>query len=238
MNNINKIPKFVINLERRKDRLESIIKEMNWIGWNFEVFNAIDTNSYMGITFSHLEIFKISKERGYKKIMVIEDDSIFMPNAKEILNKIDDYILEYDIINLAPTLNRPVNVDNGSDNLFIDISKYPEAPSYLRGTYSASMSIYDTKTFDKIKEIESIKLGEQSYFYAYDDWLYQFVYPEYKCVSPYNPVATQTNFYSDISHGNYNNFYLQTYNWNLYSPIKINPEFMDINRNQKLKYES
>ena len=236
MENINKIPKFVVNLKRREDRLTSIKKEMNWIGWDFEVFEAIDTNSYMGITFSHLEIFEICKKRGYKKVMVIEDDSIFMPNAKEILSSIDNYVLDYDIVNLSPTFNRPVNLS--TNNLFIDISKYPESSPHLRGTYSANMSIYDEKTFDKIKEIESVKLGEQSYFYAYDDWLYQFVYPEYRCVSPYNPVATQTTFYSDISHGDYNNFYLQTYNWNGYSPVKINPEYMDLDKNQKLKYES
>ena len=67
------------------------------------------------------------------------------------------------------------------------------------------MTIYDSKTFNRIKEIESVKLGEESYFYAYDDWLYRFVYSEYKSVSPYNPVSTQTTFYSDISHDFYPN---------------------------------
>jgi hypothetical protein len=236
MENINKIPKFVINLERRKDRLESITKEMNWIGWDFEVFKAIDTNSYMGITLSHIEIFKICEERGYDRVMIIEDDSIFMPSAKETMDKIDEFIFDFDLINFSPTLNRPVN--SHINNLFLDLTNYPEAAPHLRGTYSANMSIYNSNTFEKIKEIDSVKLSSESYFYAFDDWIYQFVHPNFKCVSPYNPVATQTTFYSDISHGDYNNFYLQTYNWNLYSPVKIPSEYMDYNNNQRLKYEN
>ena len=141
------IPKFVINLEKRPERLTEITQEMEWMGWDFEVFNAIDTNSYMGITLSHIEIFKICEERGYDRVMVIEDDSIFMPNSKELINKIDEFIFDFDLINLSPTLNRPVNLHS-------------------------------------------------------------------------------------------NNFYTQTYNWNLYSPVKIPSEYMDYNNNQILKYES
>ena len=54
------IPKFVINLDRRPDRLESITKEMEYIGWDFERFAAIDTNSYMGITKSTFELISTS----------------------------------------------------------------------------------------------------------------------------------------------------------------------------------
>ena len=46
----NEIPKFVVNLDRRPDRLEEITKEMKYLEWDFQRFPAIDTNSYMGIT--------------------------------------------------------------------------------------------------------------------------------------------------------------------------------------------
>jgi hypothetical protein len=35
------IPKFVVNLETRPDNLELIKKEMDYMGWEFEKFNAI-----------------------------------------------------------------------------------------------------------------------------------------------------------------------------------------------------
>ena len=50
----NEIPKFVVNLETRPDNLELIKKEMDYIGWEFEKFNAVNRNSYMGCTLSHL----------------------------------------------------------------------------------------------------------------------------------------------------------------------------------------
>jgi GR25 family glycosyltransferase involved in LPS biosynthesis len=83
----NEIPKFVINLDRRPDRMESITKEMEYLGWEFERFSAIDTNSYMGITKSTLEVIKIAKERNYPRVMIIEDDCGVMPYAKDLLQK-------------------------------------------------------------------------------------------------------------------------------------------------------
>lgn len=56
------VPKFIINLERRVDRLDSIKKEMDYIGWDYSIFNAIDTNNEVGCALSHVEILKISKE--------------------------------------------------------------------------------------------------------------------------------------------------------------------------------
>jgi GR25 family glycosyltransferase involved in LPS biosynthesis len=41
--NITNIPKFVVNLERRPDRLEKVKKELEYIGWDYEIFKAIDT---------------------------------------------------------------------------------------------------------------------------------------------------------------------------------------------------
>ena len=65
--NISKIPKFVINLERRPDRLKHIQKEMDYMGWEYEIFNAIDLNNHGGCTLSHTNIIKIAKTQISKK---------------------------------------------------------------------------------------------------------------------------------------------------------------------------
>ena len=44
----NNIPKFLVNLDRRPDRLSSVTEEFEYMGWTFERFNAIDTGSYEG----------------------------------------------------------------------------------------------------------------------------------------------------------------------------------------------
>jgi hypothetical protein len=51
------------------------------------------------------------------------------------------------------------------------------------------------------------------------------------------PIAPQRNSYSDVSHGMYNNFYTQIYNWNLYSPKKLPNEFKSEQINEKIKEE-
>lgn len=59
-NDISSTPKFVVNLERRPDRLKQIQEEMSYIGWDYELFKAVDTNSHVGCTKSHCEIIKIT----------------------------------------------------------------------------------------------------------------------------------------------------------------------------------
>ncbi len=39
----NELPKFVVNLETRPDRLEDIKFELDYIGWDYEVFSAVNT---------------------------------------------------------------------------------------------------------------------------------------------------------------------------------------------------
>jgi hypothetical protein len=145
------IPKFVINLDRRPDRLESITKEMEYIGWDFERFAGIDTNSYMGITKSTFEIIKIAKERKYPRVMMIEDDCGFMPYSKDLLNQIEERCpnLEFAMFNLGPTQNRPINVSKDYDILY-DMTNTPEAPPEARGIFGANMVIYDESIYDKI----------------------------------------------------------------------------------------
>jgi len=41
--------------------------------------------------------------------------------------------------------------------------------------------------------------------------------------------------WSDVSQGQYNNFYTQTYNWNLYSPCKIPSEYLQVRVNDEMK---
>ena len=234
------IPKFVINLEKRPERLSEITQEMNYMSWDFEVFKGIDANGYMGCTLSHLEIIKIAKERGYSKVMVIEDDCVFMPYSKKLLEeielKIDD--LNYYVLNLSPTLNRHVNVSEECD-LLLDLTKLPEKKyDYLTETFATNILIYDEKIYDEMFKISEEKFQDGNYFYPIDGFLAKVIYPNFQSYCPKLPIAPQRSSYSDVSHDVYNNFYTQTYNWNGYSPVEIPSEYMDYNNNQRLKYES
>jgi hypothetical protein len=222
--NITSIPKFVVNLERRPDRLEHIQKEMDYIGWDYELFKAVDLNNHGGCTLSHTKIIKIAKERGYDSVMVIEDDCTFLPYSKDLINKIDTESgdFEFGIINLAPTLNRKVNRSE-ENPLFLDITNLPPKLEHERGVFATNMIIYHSSIYDDVLELEKPeKLG----YYAIDDYIYQFILPIKQSYSPILPIAPQMSSWSDVSQGQYNNFYTQTYNWNLYSPCKIPSEYL------------
>lgn len=231
--NITNIPKFVVNLERRPDRLERIKKEMEYVGWDYELFKAIDLNNHGGCTLSHVGIIKIAKERGYESVMVIEDDCTFLPYSKDLINKIKNESghFEFGVINLSPTLNRPVNRSK-EQPLFLDITTYPPKEEYHRGTFATNMIIYHNSIYENILEMEKPEiLG----YYAIDDYIYQFILPIKQSYCPILPIAPQISDWSDVSHGNYNNLYTQTYNWNLYSPCKIPLEYLTGTLTQELK---
>jgi GR25 family glycosyltransferase involved in LPS biosynthesis len=222
--NITNIPKFVVNLERRPDRLEHIQKEMDYMGWDYELFKAVDLNNHGGCTLSHTEIIKIAKERGYDSVMVIEDDCTFLPYSKDLINKIETESGDFDfgVINLAPTLNRPV-LRSEEQPLFLDITNLPPKKEYERGIFATNIMIYHKSIYDNVLEMEK---PENLGYYAIDDYIYQFILPIKQSYSPILPIAPQMSSWSDVSQGQYNNFYTQTYNWNLYSPCKIPSEYL------------
>jgi GR25 family glycosyltransferase involved in LPS biosynthesis len=99
---------FVINLEKRNDRMERICDILHLLQIKFERFNAIDKNvveglyknllsyhntstitnaGYLACILSHLSVYKIALDRGYKKIMVLEDDIFVHKNVQNLLKK-------------------------------------------------------------------------------------------------------------------------------------------------------
>jgi len=229
-------PKFVVNLERRKDRFESIKKEMEYIGWEYEYFPAVDTNSHVGCTKSHLEIIKLAKARNYDKVLIVEDDCTIMPYAKSFIEKCESTTenFEFSVVNLAPTLNRPVNRSEKFP-WFLDATNLPPKEEHHRGIFATNMIMYHSSVYDKVLEIE--EASKLNYF-AIDDFIYQFITSIYQSYVPIVPIGPQISDWSDVSHGQYNNFYTQTYNWNQYSPVKIPGEFLSLHNNKSTKEQN
>lgn len=233
------LPKFVVNLESRPDRLKDIKFEMDYIGWDYELFNAVAKNNYMGCTLSHLSIIKLARERGYKRVMVIEDDCVFMPYSKNFIQDLEKNIggIEFGVMNLAPTLNRPMNVSERY-NMLLDLTNLPPKPhDRLTETFATNILIYDECSFDLVEKIQEYKFQSGDYVLPIDEQLVKHVYPVIQSYCPILPIAPQKNSYSDVSQGMYNNFYTQTYNWNVYSPVKIPGQYLNEEQNRKIKEE-
>jgi GR25 family glycosyltransferase involved in LPS biosynthesis len=235
----NEIPKFVVNLETRPDRLENIKFELDYIGWDYEVFKAVNRNSYMGCTLSHLGIINIAKERGYKRVMVIEDDCDVMPYAKSFIDDLEKQIqyIDFGVMNLAPTLNRPMNISD-KYNMLLDLTNLPPKPNdRLTETFATNILIYDVSSFELVESIKEYAFQSGDYVLPIDEQLVKHVYPVVQSYCPILPIAPQKNSYSDVSHGQYNNFYTQTYNWNQYSPVKIPGQYLNEEGNKNIKLQ-
>jgi len=110
--NIDKI--IYINLDKRTDRCEYIEDELYRYGLLdiSERFSAIETpgQGILGTTYSHLEVYKIAKERKYKNVLILEDDFLFLVNKEELYNtlqKLFDSHVKYDVCMLAYNNNEP-----------------------------------------------------------------------------------------------------------------------------------
>jgi hypothetical protein len=84
-------------------------------------------------------------------------------------------------------------------------------------------------------KISEVAFPSGDFFYAIDDYIFQFIIQKYQSYCPILPIAPQGKDISNISDGEYNNFYLQTYNWNLYSPCKIPSGYLHGTLVQELK---
>jgi glycosyl transferase family 25 len=86
--NIDKI--IYLNLDHRLDRKTEIENELNNFNLNYERFPAIShTNGAICCSKSHLSIIKKAKEKGYKNILVLEDDFNFLINKDQFYDEIN-----------------------------------------------------------------------------------------------------------------------------------------------------
>lgn len=108
---------FYINLNKRIDRREEIENELNNFGLSYERFEAIETPGFgiLGCGLSHLEVLKISRERGYKNVLILEDDFTFLVSEEEFekqLTKFFESKIQFDVCKLAYNLQEKQEIDN------------------------------------------------------------------------------------------------------------------------------
>lgn len=97
---------FLINLDRRPDRLKFITEQLNKVGIEAERISAVDGNllnpdpkigngwnhkGVAGCALSHRKVIEIAKKRGYSNFLVIEDDTVFCEN---FIEKLDLYMAQ------------------------------------------------------------------------------------------------------------------------------------------------
>jgi glycosyl transferase family 25 len=121
---------FYINLDRRTDRRDLIEMDLAKIGLEAERFVGIPFEpGIVGCGKSHLAVMKMAKERGYKNVLILEDDFTFLVSKEELdvaLEKFFSNVKEYDVCMFCcqnmvevpsrphPFLSRLVEANNAS----------------------------------------------------------------------------------------------------------------------------
>ena len=220
--NFNKIPKIVLNLKRRQDRLEKFKIEMDYIGWDFEVFESIDTGSYEGCAFSHQKIAKDFLEKDLDYLLVMEDDLFFMPYAKKVIQECEDELnkIQWDFFHFGPSIHRPLSKYN--DKL-VDLNNLPPKDEIKhRGIFGTTAFIITKKSAEIIVNWDTNKYIENKHKQVpIDEYFDKVLYKKVRSFCPYLLLTTQQNDFSDINKTFDNNHYLLTYNWNVYLPDKL-----------------
>jgi glycosyl transferase family 25 len=128
---------FFINLDYREDRLDEIEGEITKFDLNhkterFPGIRVVD-QGILGCTKSHLAVIKMAKERGYRNILILEDDFEFVLSKEDFEKELTlffdskinydvcmiSYILqienpENDIIDECPNINRVLEAQTAS----------------------------------------------------------------------------------------------------------------------------
>jgi GR25 family glycosyltransferase involved in LPS biosynthesis len=110
---------FYINLDRDLDRNLRMVEQFSKFGIrNFERIRghevlALPNNlkfrnfikrdmkyvlGGLGCTASHLECVRLAKERGYSKIMILEDDAVFLEDPNVLLTRNQEILMDWDLL--------------------------------------------------------------------------------------------------------------------------------------------
>ena len=84
---------FYINLDKRTDRRENIEKQLQKMELVGERYAAIHTphSGIIGCSFSHLNVLKLAKERGYKNVLILEDDFEFLVSKETLETTLTEF---------------------------------------------------------------------------------------------------------------------------------------------------
>ena len=171
---------YCVNLDIRKEKWAQTQEEMRFIGMTPIRFPATEKmDGHSGCIFSHMELWGKVKDEGI--VMIIEDDILFLDNAKENFNTAFSQLPEdWDMLYLGATLNQPL--ERVSDNLF-----------RLKRGWACHGIVYNNQN-----GVLDYLLMEMIDF-KIDVFMAEVVQEKFNCYMCYPMVATQRPGVSDIT---------------------------------------
>ena len=131
-----------INLDKRGDRRAEIEQQLTEYNFNAERFSAIEMPNLgiYGCGMSHLSVLKDAKSKGYKYILILEDDFVFLVDRATFnheLQKLYDSNIYFDVCMISYLLIQSEECD---DAPFL----YRVREAQTASGYIVSCTYYDT----------------------------------------------------------------------------------------------
>jgi GR25 family glycosyltransferase involved in LPS biosynthesis len=179
--------KYLINLDKRTDKLETVTQELNRVGIkNWVRFPAVDTTDgkstvarHKGCVMSHLSVLNMAPKKG--TFAIFEDDVMFLDGWKHtLLNSMRQLPDNWDALWLGSTLTQ--DLTRYSDNLFI-----------LKGGWTSHAILWNNRNgvvdyiLNRAEDAQKIDV-----FYA------DRIQREFNCYITYPMMVGQNPGYSDI----------------------------------------
>lgn len=193
--------KYVINLDRRTDRLKHTEQEFSAEGLDFIRFSAFDTKpGWKGCRDSHIAIMELCKNE--EKFAIFEDDVKFLMKLEGTIGT-EQLPTDWDCLYLGASPKEPQV--RYSENLF-----------RLKNAHVTHAIIWHNRKNGAVEYI----LSHRGDIRKYDDYLATVIQPMFNCFVIYPMVATQVQFQSDTCKRSDVSTILTNYNKYCYDSVR------------------
>ena len=190
---------FYINLAHRTDRRSEIEYELETMGLNqqSERFDAVLMKpGPFGCGYSHIGVLKIAKERGYKNVLILEDDFMFVVDKETLETQCKIFfenVKEYNVCMLSYNTMKSEECKYPFLNKVID--------SHTASGYLVNENFYDILIDNFETAMKNLKNGFQHWLYSIDQ-SWKVLQPTSEWYQFKIRIGKQRPSYSDICERN------------------------------------
>ena len=183
---------FVINLDRRTDRLEQFTAEMSKLDLPFERFPAIATEFGIdGCGLSHLSVLKLAKERGYKNVLIFEDDFELVVSKEVFWSTLSSFLetTPFDVYMLSHGIETSEHFTDAT----VKVTCAQGAAGYIvhESFYDMLINLYEDA-------MPTLQITKQHWIYA-NDQIWKRLQPSSRWYAAASYLGKQRGSYSDLA---------------------------------------